>query len=220
MTMSPHETLKQRHRLVRDKYPTDLNLRIHRALSWLKRSESADDDDGRFIFLWIAFNAAYAAEIDETTRLSEQETFKMFLTKICALDQAKHIDALVWKEFSGSIRVLLDTPFVLQSFWDFHSGKIAEDEWQIRFVKGKEIAKNAIASGDTPKLLGVIFNRLYTLRNQLIHGGATWNSSVNRQQIKCCVNLLRKLVPEIIGLMLDHPEESWGVVCYPVVEEG
>ena len=52
-----HDALKVRHRAVRDRYPPDLNLRIHRALSWLKRAEMAEDDDGRFIFLWIAFNA-------------------------------------------------------------------------------------------------------------------------------------------------------------------
>ena len=38
-----------------------LSLRLHRALSWLNRAEQlADDPDSQFIFLWIAFNAAYA----------------------------------------------------------------------------------------------------------------------------------------------------------------
>ena len=60
---------------MREGYPPNLNLRVHHALSWLKRSELAeDDDDGRFIFLWIAFNAAYACEIDEHCGLSEQAT--------------------------------------------------------------------------------------------------------------------------------------------------
>ena len=44
------------------------------------------------------------------------------------------------------------------------------------------------------------------------HGGATWNGKVNRKQ------LLGKLVPVIIRLMLDHPEIDWGPACYPVVE--
>ena len=69
-----HATLKRRHRQERDSQPTNLSLRLHRALSWLNRAEQAEDDDGRFIFLWIAFNAAYATEIDERYRLSEQAT--------------------------------------------------------------------------------------------------------------------------------------------------
>ena len=212
------EQLKTRYRTLREHSPSNLNLRVHRALSWLQRAEIAEDEDGRFIFLWIAFNAAYATEIDDDRRLSEQETFKGFLEKLCDLDEHQQIEQLVWQEFSGSIRILLDTPFVLQSFWDYHSGKISETQWKERLAQGKKMATLALASGNTPQLLGVVFNRLYTLRNQLIHGGATWNSSVNRKQLKDCANLLGKLVPVIIELMMTHPDTLWGDACYPVVE--
>ena len=212
------EQLKNRHRTLREHSPSNLNLRVHRALSWLQRAEMAEDEDGRFIFLWIAFNAAYATEIDDDRRLSEQETFKAFLEKLCELDAHQQIEQLVWQEFSGSIRILLDTPFVLQSFWDYHSGKISEAQWKERLAQGKKMATQALASSNTPQLLGVVFNRLYTLRNQLIHGGATWNSSVNRKQLKDCANLLGKLVPVIIELMMTHPDTLWGDACYPVVE--
>lgn len=212
------EQLKKRHREIRDHSPANLRLRVHRALSWLQRAEMAEDEDGRFIFLWIAFNAAYATEIDEHRRLSEQETFKSFLEKLCELDEHRQIEQLVWQEFSGSIRILLDTPVVLQSFWDFHSGKISETQWKERLAQGKRMASQALASGNTPQLLGVVFNRLYTLRNQLMHGGATWNGSVNRKQLKDCANLLGKLTPVIISLMMAHPQTLWGDACYPVVE--
>ena len=39
-----------------------LRLRVYRALSWLEKSEQVSDEDSCFIFLWIAFNAAYAKE--------------------------------------------------------------------------------------------------------------------------------------------------------------
>lgn len=213
-----HDTLKQRHRLTRDAEPTNLRVRIHRSLSWLKRAEQADDQDGRFIFLWIAFNAAYGCAIDEQYRLSEQSTFKAFLEKLCGLDNNKRIDSLVWKEFSGSIRLLLDNPFVFETYWDFQRGKISEAEWKERFDKGKRIAQSALASGNTPTLLGVIFNRIYTLRNQLIHGGATWNGSINRDQLRDCTKLLGKLVPLFIELMMGNPNTSWGDVNYPMVK--
>lgn len=209
--------LKQRHRLERDSQHPNLRLRVHRALSWLDRAEQTDDLDGRFIFLWIAFNAAYATEIDERQRLSEQETFKAFLEKLCLLDDDKRIETLIWKEFSSSIRVLLDNPYVFQSFWEHQSGKIDEGTWKTRFASGKKAAQLALASGNTPALLGVLFNRLYTLRNQLIHGGATCGGSVNREQMRDCTNLLNKLVPIIIELMMDNPDTLWGDACYPVV---
>lgn len=58
--------LKQRHRAEREQYHPNLSLRVHRALSWLQRSEMQDELDGQFIFLWIAFNAAYATDIEES----------------------------------------------------------------------------------------------------------------------------------------------------------
>ena len=62
-----------------------------------------------------------------------------------------------------------------------------------------------------------MFDRLYVLRNQLIHGGATWNSSVNRAQVKDGVHILLALVPVVIGLMLRRPEADFGEILYPVV---
>lgn len=109
-----------------------------------------------------------------------------------------------WQEFSGSIRVLLDNPYV------FQSGKIDEVTWKNRFASGKRAAQQALASGNTPALLGVLFNCLYALRNQLIHGGATWNCSVNRDQLRDCTSLLSKLVPLLTELMMDSADTLWG----------
>ena len=83
-----HSALKQRHRLVRDGHPTNLTLRIHRALSWLNCAEQAEDMDGKFIFLWIAFNAAYAQELDDSDRTSDKVTFTAFLQKLCEIGRA------------------------------------------------------------------------------------------------------------------------------------
>ena len=104
---SIHKELKERQRAERDSYPENLSLRVHRALSWLDRAEQDDDPDSRFIFLWIAFNAAYATEIDDRVHLNEQATFNGFLEKLCDLDGEKRIGELVWKAYPNAIRVLL-----------------------------------------------------------------------------------------------------------------
>ena len=215
-----HSALKQRHRLVRDSQPANLTLRIHRALSWLNRAEQAEDLDGKFIFLWIAFNAAYAQELDDADRLSDKATFTAFLEKLCGLDVDHRIDELVWKEFSGSIRTLLDNPYVFHLFWEFQRGRIDESEWLDRFASAKKAAHLALAGGNTPILLSVVFGRLYTLRNQLIHGGATWNGKINRVQLRDCTGLLGKLIPVIIALMMDNPDAPWSDAVYPVVDNG
>lgn len=214
-----HSVLKQRHRQVRDGHPTSLTLRVHRAMSWLNRAEQAEDVDGKFIFLWIAFNAAYAQELDDSDRTSDKATFTAFLQKLCDLDTSKRIDELIWKEFSGSIRTLLNNPYVFHLFWEFQRSRIDESEWKDRFASARKSAQSALVSGNTPVLLSVVFNRLYTLRNQLIHGGATWNGNVNRDQLRDCTRLLGKLVPVIIALMMDNPDALWGDAVYPVVHQ-
>ncbi len=66
---------------------------------------------------------------------------------------------------------------------------------------------------DTAIVLSIVLSHIYTLRNQLVHGGATWNSSVNRDQLRDCTNLMGKLVPLVIEIMLDHPEALWAMRC-------
>lgn len=214
-----HSELKQRHRQVRDAHPDQLNLRVHRALSWLDCAEQSKDVDSQFIFLWISFNAAYAQELAESERSSDRVTFNAFLEKICDLDAEKRIAHLIWNEFSGSIRALLDNPFVYQVFWDFQRGRVTEEDYQERFANAKKAAHLALASSNTPLLLSLIFHRLYTLRNQMMHGGATWGGGVNRDQLRDCTRFLSKLVPIIISIMMEHPHTLWGEAVYPVVNQ-
>ena len=214
-----YKTLKARQRIERDDYHINLGLRVHRALSWLYRAEQCEDDlDAEFIFLWIAYNAAYANEIDDHRRFTEQDTFQFFLNRLCELDRQQRIENLVWSEFTSSIRVLLDNKYVFQPFWDYHNKKISEVQWQQKFHDARSCANRALGHKDTGKVLAIIFSRLYTLRNQLLHGGATWNSRVNREQMRDAVNFLGKLVPVIIEIMMDNAAEFWGEPCYPVVE--
>jgi hypothetical protein len=213
-----YASLKARQRKERDGWPTSLGLRVHRALSWLDRAEHCEDDDGRFIFLWIAFNAAYANDIGDRERDPEQKVFGKFLKKLVDLDDKDVLYELIWDEFSNSIRVLLDNQFVYQPFWDYHNGLVEEGAWRKEFERSKEAANKALAAHNTVRVLTIVLARMYTLRNQLIHGGSTWNSRVNRDQLRDCSAFLGKMVPFVIQLMMEHPEALWGDACYPVVE--
>ncbi len=58
-------------------------IRPHRAISWLARAEAeASNYDARFVFLWIAFNAAYARELALEGSAREQlDTFLIARTR-------------------------------------------------------------------------------------------------------------------------------------------
>jgi hypothetical protein len=214
-----YKNLKDRQRKERDNHPINLRLRVHRALSWLDRAEQAEGDlDAQFIFFWIAFNAAYANEIDDHHRFTEQETFRNFIDRLCQLDEGNLLSDLVWKEFTSSIRVLLSNQYVFQPFWDFHNNKKTEQEWQDDFKTANAFAHKALGYKNTSAVLSVIFSRLYTLRNQTMHGGATWNSAVNRDQMRDAVAFLNKFVPSIITILMDSFNELWGEPCFHVAE--
>ena len=199
---------------------------MHRALSWLQRAEAAgDDDDVAFVCLWIGFNAAYAQDLGHGAGgdTSERQAFRNFMADVCALDAGKALSALVWQVFPGPIRLLLDNRYVFQPFWDAlnnpRSDGSTPDHWREAFDEARQRVHRALAQQDTERVLYEVFVRLYTLRNQLMHGGATWNSQVNCAQLQDCVNLLGKLVPVVIELMLNNPDEMWGDACYPVVSD-
>lgn len=216
--ISGYEILKEKQRCERHGYGEFLGLRVHRALSWLNRSEQCEeDDDAKVIFLWIAFNAAYAKEIKPDYRPSEHKLIFRFMEHLCFLDKERLLENIVWGEFTKSIRVLLGNKYIFQPFWSYQNGEIDEQEWQDRFARANSKASSALGNRDTPKVLDIVLSRVYTMRNQLVHGGATWNSKVNREQMRDCANFMGYLVPAIIQIMMDNGTANWEQPCYPVV---
>ncbi len=215
--MGSFQALKQRHREERQQWPQETSVRVHRALSWLQRAELCrESEDGEFIFLWIAFNAAYANDVDGE-RPSETQALRQFLYLLHHCDGDERLDHIVWEQFSGPIRVLLNNPYIFQPFWDCQKQGHGDDVWRQAFDKAQAAANRALGKGETVKVLSIVLDRIYTLRNQLVHGGASWNSQVNRAQLRDCSALMRNLVPAVIAVMMDAADQDWGRLHYPVV---
>ncbi len=215
--MSSYSLLKARQRRERGTWPDNLSIRVHRSLSWLQRSELCDDDDGTFLFSWISFNAAYAQEVTETPRVAERARYGAFVEKLVTLDRDQRLYQLSWSEFSGAFRVLLANKYVFSAFWDYQANLCEEHEWRETFRLANTAANKALAKGDTAVILAIVLSRLYVLRNQLMHGGATWNGAINREQVRDAAAIMARLVPEILNIMMDHPDTLWGSPAFPVV---
>lgn len=205
-------------RLKRDaeKYPESTRIRLHRALSWLGRAErETKDPDAAFLFLWIAFNAAYAREFGQGE--NERQRLSEFIAMLLAADRDKSLHAIVFQQFSGPIRTLIDNKFVFEPFWRALREHDSSNRWEISFNASHKAALASIMHGDTAKLLSIVFDRLHVLRNQLVHGGATWNGGINRAQVKDGVRILSALIPAILESMFEQPEQDFGDVLYPVI---
>lgn len=216
----PHATLKDKQRALRADFHETMGLRVHRSISWIGRAEAVDDDrDAEFLFLWIAFNAAYADEgALQGIATGERAAFEDFFAKLVALDANQQIYNAIWQRFSGPIRNLMQNRYVFNPFWQFHNGVNGYDDWEDRFSASAHSFAQALQSGDTARVLSFVFDRLYVLRNQLIHGGATWNSAVNRGQVSDGAAILGFLCPVFIDIMMDNPNADWGQPFYPVIE--
>jgi hypothetical protein len=195
--------------------PEDFRVRCHRAISWLRRAEREDDADARFIFLWISFNAAYAWEFGHEQ--SERELLRRFFERILLLDADKRLHALLFKNFTGCVRTLIDNPYLFDPFWRALRDHDSSGRWEEQFQAAKRAATAAVMTGETVSVAGIVVDRLYVLRNQLVHGGATHGSKLNRQQVKDGVALLGQLVPLVIDLMLASDGSGFGNIAYPVV---
>ncbi len=80
----------------------------------------------------------------------------------------------------------------------------------------RQAAHTGLGNHDTGTVLSIVFPRLSTLRNQLIHCATTWGSSVNRDQLSDANLIKGDIVPVIITILLDNAHHHWGDACYPV----
>jgi len=208
--------LKAQLKALQDRHTEPSRVRVHRAISWLARAEAeAGDPDAQFIFLWVAFNAAYAREFGEGQ--TERNRLQAFLDLLVSLDGEAKLHALCFSQFSGAIRSLIDNRFVFEPFWKALREHDASNRWEEQFASSKRAALQAVMDARTATVLSIVVDRLYVLRNQLVHGGATWNSSVNRVQVRDGVSILAKMLPIVVEVMLANPDTDFGAVMYPVV---
>ena len=208
----------------------ELSLRVRRALSWLERAEVARDQDDRdvaFVLYWIAFNAAYGQTGSPMADdQPERNSQRVYIDKITALDDTCYRALRTDDAFREMQYGLLANKFVYEPFWKHHNQVPGSQGWREGFDRSRrrvarelrEIQRTTIhRQSRTAFVLSELFARLYTLRNQLLHGGATWNSSVNREQVTMGTTAIALLIPHFIDVMIENPDADWGAPRYPVV---
>ena len=193
------------------------NLRVHRGLSWLKKAGQLDADlDLKFSCLWVSFNAIYAQDF---VLSQDKLKFRQFLNDVYQVDNEHRIDQMIWNKLNQPIQMLLENAYIFQQFWDYQNQKITQEVWKESFETAKKEVCLSLKNKDTVAVLCVTFNRLYTLRNQLIHGGATYNSSVNRQQMQQACHILSSLISAFIFILLENTQSlDLEQPFYPVVQ--
>jgi hypothetical protein len=195
------------------------SIRIWRGLSWLERAEQATDDDEQFIALWIAFNAIYGRADGEGDgsgtdgRPGDRSTWQAFLAEIIRRDGTDILGDLVRRNQMPVLR-MIQNKYLFRPFWDRRPNA------ELVLKKCCTAAVIHFSNHMTTGIVEELFERLYVLRAQVFHGAATRGSKLNRANLRNGAELLSKLIPAMIAIMLAAgPEVDWGEVCFPPIKD-
>jgi hypothetical protein len=211
------EHIEEAYKRERSSWAEQTRVRFHRALKWAKRAEEdAGDADAEFIFLWISFNAAYARVIEERNSTNERGRYEDFLRLLVVADRKKKLSTLLFSSFADSLTRLIANQYVLWEFWQQQLYPENQCDWELELSKSIRRSEKAVREQDIHTYLMIVLSRVHVLRNQIMHGAATYGGGTNREQVQDATHFMRQFVPTMLDIMLSDPDQDWGDVMYPV----
>lgn len=191
--------------------------RLRRAKSWYQQGSKEDiSDEESFLFLWIAFNAAYG-RIYDWGETNERDNIRNFIGRVIKLDKNNAIQRALLHNLD-TWRELLENKYIYDPFWNVRR-KHGGNRWRVGWCKKNEVALKAWDKGDTVGTLNEVLSRLYTLRNQMLHGGITFKDSFGKRQLRDSRPIMRELIRLIIDIIdtdikANPDTKRWGKVDY------
>ena len=219
------DTLSNLFEQCKSHHSKDNQLRLRRSISWLNLAQSQHsefDFDASFIFHWISFNSMYALPDLEDDATSDSTRYREFLTSIAQLDTRKDTIAVLQPLYAATIFPLVQNRYIYPTYWkhDFDKEKRQQTDHKWEYVREKNLKniKQAVGSrkrANPAATLHCIFDLIYSVRNQLLHGSSTYFGSVNREQVQTGATILNHVIPCFVSLMLEHPTTDWGTPPFP-----
>ena len=228
MTNDPfsHAALTQIYLRNKGEFSKHFDSRMRRSLSWLGRAEKEmRDPHAGFIFYWISFNAIYSGpfedigRVDPKKRKDESKKRKEFFQLVLECDRENIIRNLLWEKRRSVIDDLLNNQFIYSGFWKV-GDPVNDLSWKGAFEEDQKYIEEYLAAKNTLRVLRLLFTRLNTLRNQLVHGNATWDGERNRSQVEHGFEIISHLQGMFLFIMLNNPKRNWGEVAYDLYPKG
>lgn len=190
----------------------DVESRLYRAGSWLKRAEDASEHlDGQFIFSWIALNALYGQRPTENATPNDRGDRNAFLRRIagCEATRASALTEAL-RSVKADAASLLESEFLYEEYWTMGY----TDELVTVIDRGTRKLQSWPARNVARGLID-LFDRLATLRNQVVHGSSKDGSGANRHSVEAAVRVLMRLVPAFCSVLRSHIDQDWGPLPFP-----
>ena len=204
--------------------------RIERMDTWISHAEAASGDDDthlRFLFYWIAYEAAYQThETGEAEKHGERR--RELHWKLARHDRGKLQSIL--RAQSDNIVCILELRQADPSFWkkwEEDAEVETPEAWEIAFGRrvgsAKKRLNEAVRSGVKKAIsatLDNLFRNLNVVRVQIVHGASAGLDSHGRTQVILGAKLLKVLLPCFRGSIESNIKEDWGAPPYPRVGRG
>lgn len=195
--------------------------RLQRADSWIQAASGLEPDQlhEAFIFLYIAFNCLYGRRKYEGDETQIEEDLDAFFSKILAMHgtDVQHggtilKDALTTCRQDGA--VLIRDRFLVNRYW---RGTQPPAALQAKLNKEALGALEALVDSAYREFLSLVFRRISVLRNQVMHGCATYGArSYGRASLTKALRVLRALVPAFYQLVRRYGHDVvWDPIPYP-----
>lgn len=211
-----------KQKLIANDSDNDLRVRVHRAcvaLSEAERIESIQDSrvalDAGLVLRWISLNALYGQWDNQSGMpMRDRVSLDSFTSRVAAIDSGGRIAAVLGL-LDVEAQTLLESTFLTQRFWQ-------DQEWEnVRPKKGRYRSyRDDRISGRIANPLHQLLIVVYFLRCQIVHGGATLGSDVNRVTVEPASRVLALLSSHLLAIAVEHGVKmEWGTLCYPPVRE-
>lgn len=207
-----------KERLQRASSQHPLAVRMHRAFSWVASAEGDDPNeklDEKLIFRWIGLNSLFGRwnSLDHEPE-RDGRALTGFLTVIEECDKDSLIEACLTEQQALVTQICSD-PFVNKFFW-----KALNTEKRFNRRRDQISIQRMYVNQNYRQILHEVFNRIYLVRCQLIHGAATFDSKLNREIVKQCGIVLESIIFVTVRIIIDHAwSENWDDLCYPPVAD-
>ncbi len=193
-----------------------VRIRLHRCLSWLSRVEeleraSADSDDARLIYGWIALNSLYGQwDGDRREPVDDRSSLDLFLKRIFEADAEGRLEGLM-DEHRRLAKSIVSDAYLSKHFWREPTPDQAR-----RAESGGRRLSTMIVEDRHRAALDETLQRVYLARCQLVHGAATYQSSLNRDAVRRCALFLQLFLVCMCDVIIDGAwRQPWGELCYP-----
>jgi hypothetical protein len=158
------------------------------ALTVVEGLDVVEQAGAGLVLRWVALNALYGAWDEHAGMpIKDRIALDRFTSEACRVDREDRILTAL-RELTQEAKSLLESAFLIERFW-------RDAEWDhVRPQRGRAAAFRDDVMGRRPaSALHRLLIAVYFLRCQIVHGGATLGSQLNRVTARPASTVLRLL---------------------------